>query len=114
MGEGANPEWTSMILRFWISAGLSVPLVAWGMASMIPGVSFARILAPRIADWLQFLLATPVVIWCGWPFFERGWASLVNRSLNMFTLIALGTGTAYLYSVVAILFPGRFSGIISR
>ena len=108
LGEGANPEWTSMILRFWISAGLSVPLVAWGMAGMIPGVSFARILSPRITDWLQFLLATPVVLWAGAPFFERGWASVRNRSLNMFTLIALGTGAAYFYSAAAIFLGARF------
>ena len=62
----------------------------------------------RAMGWIELLLATPVVLWGGWPFFERGWASLVNRSLNMFTLIALGTGTAYIYSVIAVLFPGIF------
>ena len=62
----------------------------------------------RAIGWIELLLATPVVLWGGWPFFERGWASLVNRSLNMFTLIALGTGTAYVYSVIAVLFPGIF------
>jgi P-type Cu+ transporter len=108
LGEGANAELTSMTLRFWISAALSVPLVAWGMANMIPGVSFAHIIAPRIADWLEFLLATPVVLWAGAPFFERGWASVRNRSLNMFTLIALGTGAAYFYSAAAISLGSRF------
>ena len=64
--------------------------------------------------WLQMALATPVVLWCGWPFFERGWASVVHRSLNMFTLIAMGTGAAYLYSVVAVAAPGMFPDVVSR
>jgi len=108
LGERANPELTSMTLRFWISAALTVPLVAWGMASMIPAVSFAHLLSPDTTDWLEFALATPVVMWAGAPFFERGWASLRNRSLNMFTLIALGIGAAYSYSTVAVLLGSRF------
>jgi len=108
LAESANPELKSMTLRFWISVALSVPLVAWGMAGMVPGLSFVHMLSPGLTDWLEFLLATPVVLWAGAPFFERGWASLRNRNLNMFTLIALGTGTAYFYSVVAVFLGSRF------
>jgi Cu+-exporting ATPase len=75
---------------------------------MIPGQPVQHALSMRAISWIEFLLATPVVIWGGWPFFERGWVSIVNRSLNMFTLIALGTGTAYVFSVAAVLFPGAF------
>ena len=78
------------------------------MSDMIPGHPLEESLSMRAIGWIEFALATPVVLWGGWPFFERGWASLVNRSLNMFTLIALGTGTAYVYSVIAVLFPGIF------
>jgi Cu+-exporting ATPase len=78
------------------------------MSDMIPGQPVQHALSVRAISWIEFLLATPVVIWGGWPFFERGWASIVNRSLNMFTLIALGTGTAYVFSVAAVLFPGAF------
>jgi Cu+-exporting ATPase len=108
LAESANPELTSMTLRFWISVALSVPLVAWGMIGMIPGVSFAHTLSQPMMDWLEFLLATPVVLWAGAPFFERGWASVRNRSLNMFTLIALGTGAAYFYSAAAVFLGSRF------
>jgi Cu+-exporting ATPase len=103
--EEENPELTLMSRRFWISAVLTVPVLALGM---IPARALAQIVPAGAIGWIQFVLATPVVLWGGWPFFQRGWASLVNRSLNMFSLIALGTGTAYLYSVVAILFPGVF------
>jgi len=108
LGEDANPELTSMTLRFWISAVLSVLLVAGAMISMIPGVSFAHLLSSPMMNWLEFLLATPVVLWAGAPFFERGWASVRNRSLNMFTLIALGTGAAYFYSAAAVILGSRF------
>ncbi len=97
-----------MTRRFWVSAALTIPVLALGMSDLIPGQPVQRVLAARAIEWTQLLLATPVVIWGGWPFFQRGWASLVNRSLNMFTLIALGTGTAYVYSVIAVLFPGVF------
>jgi P-type Cu+ transporter len=103
-----NPELTSMSRRFWISAALSLPVFLLGMSDLLPGQPVQGVLSMHAISWIEFALATPVVIWGGWPFFERGWASLVNRSLNMFTLIALGTGTAYLYSVFAILFPGLF------
>ena len=103
-----NPELVSMTRRFWVSAALAVPVLALGMSDLIPGQPVQRLLSMRTMGWIQLLLTTPVVVWGGWPFFQRGWASLVNRSLNMFTLIALGTGTAYLYSVIAVLFPDIF------
>ncbi len=106
--EEENPELVSMTRRFWVSAALAIPVLALGMSDLIPGQPVQRVLAVRAIEWTQLFLATPVVIWGGWPFFQRGWASLVNRSLNMFTLIALGTGTAYVYSVIAVLFPGLF------
>jgi Cu+-exporting ATPase len=101
--EAESPELRDMSRRFWVAAALSVPLLAIAMG----GHSLAM-LPPRSMAWLQLALATPAVLWGGWPFFQRGWASLKNRSLNMFTLIALGTGVAYLYSVVAAVMPGVF------
>ncbi len=106
--ELENPELVSMTRRFWISTALAVPVLVLGMSDLIPGHPVQRVLSARAIGWIELLLATPVVIWGGWPFFQRGWASLVNRSLNMFTLIALGTGTAYVYSVIAVLFPSIF------
>lgn len=103
-----NPELASMTRRFWISVVLTVPVLVLGMSDLIPGQPFQHWLGMHAIAWLELLLASPVVVWAGWPFFERGWASLANRSLNMFTLIALGTGTAYVYSVIAVLFPGLF------
>ncbi len=102
-GEAANPELRDMTRRFWVGVALAVPLVAIAM-----GEHVAHLLASRGMVWLQLALATPVVLWCGWPFFRRGWASVVNRRLNMFSLIALGTGIAYGYSLVAALLPGIF------
>ena len=104
-GDTANPELRDMTRRFWVCVGLSVPLVALAMAEDFGN---AALIAPRTVVWVQFLLATPAVLWGGWPFFERGWRSIVSRRLNMFTLIALGTGVAYLYSLVAALAPGIF------
>jgi Cu+-exporting ATPase len=106
--EGPNPELVEMRRRFWVALILSVPLLVLAMAEMIPGRPLAGLIPPRILPWVELALATPVVLWGGWPFFVRGWASIVNRSLNMFTLIAIGTGTAYLYSVIAVLFPALF------
>ena len=103
-----NPELVDMTRRFWISAALSLPLFIIAMSDMISGQPLQHILSSRLLTWIQFILATPVVLWGGWPFFERGWQSIVNRSLNMFTLIAIGVGASYLYSVVATLFPGIF------
>ena len=106
--EEENPELVSMTRRFWASVALAIPVLFLGMSDMIPGQPIQGVLSMRTIGWIELALATPVVLWGGWPFFERGWASLVNRSLNMFTLIALGTGTAYVYSVVAVLLPGIF------
>jgi P-type Cu+ transporter len=106
--EEENPELVSMTRRFWASVALAIPVLLLGMSQMIPGAPAHGLLSMRAIGWIELALATPVVLWGGWPFFERGWASLVNRSLNMFTLIALGTGTAYVYSVIAVLFPGIF------
>jgi Cu+-exporting ATPase len=103
-----NPELGEMTHRLWISAALTLPLLALMLADMLPGRPGHAVLAGGTGAWLQMALATPVVLWGGWPFFVRGWQSVVHRHLNMFTLIALGTGTAYLYSVVATLGPGLF------
>src|SRR4029434_10677816 len=97
-----------MTRRFWVGVVLSAPIAVLAMSDMIPGQPVQRIVSPQLLNWLQLVLATPVVLWCGWPFFQRGWASIVNRSLNMFTLIAIGVGTAYIYSVVATFFPQLF------
>jgi Cu+-exporting ATPase len=106
--EGPDPELVDMTRRFWIGLGLSVPLLAFAMGDMLPGEPLRHFVPGRVAAWLQLILATPVVLWAGWPFFVRAWASIVNRSLNMFTLIALGTGTAYVYSVAGTVAPGLF------
>ena len=104
-----NKELIEMSRRFWISVILSIPLLLLTMGMHIPGISHLMdFISSKISSWLQFILATPVVIWCGWPLLKRGWDSIINRSLNMFTLIALGTGVAYLYSVFALLFPHLF------
>jgi Cu+-exporting ATPase len=106
--EEANPELVDMTRRLWIGVGLSAPIVFLAMSDLIPGQPMQRSFSPHALNWLQLVLATPVVLWCGWPFFQRGWASIVNRSLNMFTLIAIGVGTAYVYSLAAALFPDAF------
>ena len=106
--EPENPELVSMTRRFWTSVALTIPVLVLGMSGVIPGQPLQHVLMMRTMGWTELALATPVVLWGGWPFFERGWASVVNRSLNMFTLIALGTGTAFVYSVVAVFFPQLF------
>jgi Cu+-exporting ATPase len=106
--EEANPELRLMAKRFWICLALTAPLIAMAMSTMLGSSLLTHRLAPRSFTWIELLLATPVVLWGGWPFFQRGWASIVNRSLNMFTLIAMGTGTAYVYSVLAATVPQRF------
>src|SRR5690349_12341738 len=103
---GSNPELADMTRRFWIGLALSVPVVALGMFSELLRID--RLIAPQVSVWIQFALATPVVLWAGWPFFERAWGSLVSRNLNMFTLIALGTGVAWTYSLVASALPSVF------
>ncbi|MGH9845401.1 MAG: heavy metal translocating P-type ATPase [Blastocatellia bacterium] len=104
----ANPELKDMTRRFRISAALSLPVLALAMSEMIPGQPIQHALSMKVVNPIQFLLATPVVLWGGRPFFERGWASVVNRSPNMFTLIAIGTGAAYVFSLIALFFPGVF------
>jgi Cu+-exporting ATPase len=101
-----NPELTDMTRRLWLSAALALPLLLLAMSEMLPGMPVQHALGAHLTGWIQLALATPVVLWGGWPFFVRGVQSVANRSLNMFTLIALGTGAAYLFSMVAQLFPG--------
>ncbi len=109
LDEPENPELVDMRRRFWVSAVLTLPLVAVAMSEMLPdGGPLVRWLSPRVLSWTQLTLATPVVFWGGWPFFVRGWQSVVTRHLNMFTLIGLGVAVAYGYSVVAALLPGLF------
>ncbi|RUV34401.1 heavy metal translocating P-type ATPase [Mesorhizobium sp. M7A.F.Ca.MR.148.00.0.0] len=105
--EGPNPELVDFTRRFWVSAALSVPLLIIAMAPMI-GLTFEGLVEDRAKVWIELVLASPVVLWAAFPFFHRGWDSLVNRSPNMWTLISLGVGAAYLYSVVATLFPDIF------
>ena len=104
--EPANEELADMTRRFHVSVALTVPVVLTAMSEMVPGL--AHVVPAGVRSWIQLLLATPVVLWGGAPFFARGWQSLVNRSLNMFTLIALGVGVAYGFSIVATLAPGLF------
>ncbi len=106
--EEENPELRDMSRRFWISLSLTVPLLAIAMADMLPRMPLEYLLPNGWLPWIELFLATPVVLWGGWPFFQRGWTSIVNRSTNMFTLIAMGTGVAYLFSLIATVFPGIF------
>ncbi|MEE8292868.1 MAG: heavy metal-binding domain-containing protein, partial [Kiloniellales bacterium] len=101
-----SPELIDMTRRFWAGVVLTLPLVVLTMGGMIPAVE--GLLPAGWSSWIELVLATPVVLWAGLPFFERGWRSIVTRNLNMFTLIALGVGAAYAYSVVATLVPGLF------
>ncbi|AOG11864.1 copper-transporting P-type ATPase [Agrobacterium sp. RAC06] len=103
---GPSPELADMTRRFWIGLVLSVPVIALEMGGHLANLHM--ILGPQTSNWLQLVLATPVVLWAGWPFFERGWKSLETRRLNMFTLISMGTGAAWIYSVVATVTPGLF------
>ncbi|MGE5271922.1 MAG: heavy metal translocating P-type ATPase [Thiohalocapsa sp.] len=106
--DAENPELRDMTRRFWLGLALSAPLVAMAMVGHVATPGIAALLASRLAVWLQLALGSAAVLWCGWPFFQRGWASLVSRHLNMFSLIALGTGVAYAYSLVAALMPQVF------
>ncbi len=109
---GPNAELVDMTRRFWIGLALSIPVVALEMSGHL--VDLHGLIGQKLANWIQFALATPVVLWAGWPFFVRGWQSVVTRNLNMFTLIAMGTGVAWVYSVAAVLapqiFPAAFRG----
>jgi Cu+-exporting ATPase len=106
--DAANPELVSMTRRFWIGLALTLPLLAVMVSDVLPGHPLQHLLPGQLLGWIEFALATPVVLWAGWPFFQRGWDSVVHRSPNMFTLIAIGTGAAYLYSVAAVVAPGFF------
>ncbi|MCH9052148.1 MAG: copper-translocating P-type ATPase, partial [Proteobacteria bacterium] len=103
-----SPELVLMTRKFWVSLVLTVPLVLLAMSELIPGRPLQEAVSGRTLSWAQLLLATPVVLWGGWPFFVRGWNSILLRRLNMFTLISIGVGVAYLFSTVAVLFPGIF------
>ena len=107
-GDEENTELADMTRRLWVSVILTAPLLALVMSDMLPGAPLRHVVPHAWMPWIQLVLASPVVLWGGWPFFERGWASVVNRSLNMFTLIALGVGAAYVYSIVATVAPGLF------
>ncbi len=100
-----NPELEDMTRRFWICLGPSLLVMLLAMVDMVPGLSLPQALTGSTRNWVQWLLATPVVLWGGWPFFQRGWSSVVNRAPNMFTLIAMGTGAAYGYSTLATVAP---------
>src|SRR5262245_39168915 len=104
--SGPSLELIDMMRRFWVGLALAVPLAALAMGGHL--ANLPMLLGQRLSNWLQLILATPVVLWAGWPFFVRGWASVKSRSLNMFTLIAMGTGVAWAYSIVATLFPTLF------
>ena len=106
--EQDNSELIDMTRRFWVSTALALPVFLMAMVSDLLPQAMSNFISMAMLQWLEFSLATPVVLWCGWPIFQRGWASLVNRHLNMFTLIALGVGVAWTYSVVAMLLPEIF------
>ena len=108
LDDNENPELVEMTRRFWVGVVLTVPLLLITMSDFVPGNPLERIVSMRVLGWIQFVLATPVVVWGGWPFFVRGWQSIVNRSLNMFTLIGLGVSVSYLFSVIAMFFPEIF------
>ena len=112
--EENDPELENMLRRFWVSTALTIPVFLLAMSEMIPGRPTHALIPIGTLQWIQFLLATPVVLWGGWPFFQRGWQSILHRSPNMFTLIAMGTGASYVYSLVAItlpeLFPSAYRG----
>ncbi len=112
---GENREFVDMTRRFWVALVLTLPVFVLEMGSHIPALGLQDVVSPHTSTWIQFALSTPVVLWAGWPFYERAWASVVHRNLNMFSLIALGTGAAYLYSVFATfapqMFPAGFRGM---
>ncbi len=106
--DDPNVALRDMSRRFWVGLVLTVPVLFLEMGSHIPALGLHHLVSPGTSNWIQFVLSTPVVLWAGWPFFQRGWASVVDRSLNVFSLIALGTGTAYIYSLVATFVPDLF------
>src|SRR5215218_8932201 len=108
LDEEENHELKDMTRRFWIAVALAIPVFALGMSDLIPGQPLQQLVPMSMLQWVQLILATPVVLWAGWPFFVRAWQSIVNRSLNMFTLIGLGVGVGYLFSVIAVVLPRVF------
>jgi Cu+-exporting ATPase len=107
--EEKNPELVNMTRRFWVCTALAIPILLVAMSDFFPALSpLMRLASPRTWQWVEFILATPVVLWGAWPFFVRGWRSIVTRNLNMFTLIGLGVGVAYIFSVVGTVSPGIF------
>lgn len=106
--DGPDPELVDMTRRFWVSTLFTLPLFVYAMSDMVPGISFDRLIEPASAQWAQLFLATPVVLWGGWPFFVRAWQSIKTRNLNMFTLIGFGVAIAFLFSLVATLLPDIF------
>jgi Cu+-exporting ATPase len=112
--DGADPELKDMTRRFWVAAVLSIPLLFLGMGAHITSGGLHEFIMSRTAIWLQLVLSTPVVLWCGWPFYVRFWQSLKHKSPNMFTLIGLGVGVAYVYSVIVTLAPQLLAGLLGE
>lgn len=108
LDQEENPELIDMTRRFWIAVVLTIPVFVFGMSDVIPGQPLQQLVSMRTLQWVQLILASPVVLWAGWPFFVRAWESIVNRSLNMFTLIGLGVAVGYLFSVIAVVMPSVF------
>lgn len=106
--EADDSEYRDMLRRFWIGVVLAIPVLILASSKMLPFLHIDRIVSDPISHWIQFIISTPIVLWSGWPFFQKAWASLLQFSLNMFSLISLGVGAAYFYSVIAVLFPGLF------
>ncbi len=111
---GRSPELIYMTRRFWFGAVLAVPTMILEMGGHFPGLDLHHLISPQASVWLQFALSSPVVLWAGWPFFVRGSASVRNRSLNMFSLIALGVGAAYLYSLASTVLPRLFPAALRQ
>ena len=114
LDEPENPELREMSGRFWVSLVLTLPLLMIGMSEFVPSLDLERVMPMHAWSWLELALATPVVLWGAFPFFVRAWQSIVNRSLNMFTLIGLGVSVAYVFSVVATALPAYVSLVISK
>ena len=112
VADEANPELDEMLRRFWTGVALTVPMLVLMASELLPSMPLQHLVPAKIRAWVEFALATPVVLWCGWPFFVRGWQSVRTRSLNMFTLIALGTGAAYAYSLAALFAPQLFASVV--
>jgi Cu+-exporting ATPase len=108
MDDEENTELHGMTTRFWIGAALTLPVFVLAMAHLIPALARQSWVASQASRWMQFALTIPVVWWAGWPFFHRGWRSVVTRHLNMFTLIVIGVGAAFVFSAIAMLMPGIF------